>query len=253
MSDKDEHKHDDADLAAYLDGSDGVSDAYRSLEQAQPPAQLDARILAAARGEGSSGERKSAGNLAVARLRGRLSLAASLVLGVIIGSQFPADLRLHQEAVTSREKAASQEDVAVALPDAPEVRSGLEAVSEFFSVAEDVATAVPSNPAARRSTQMQPETAGLSATDEIVVTGARLQRAEAPVIASLAAVDSMDYRQSVVLWLREIARLQEQLSENESAVLQQQLEQEMLQFRQRYPTLALERELENLRRTGSGN
>jgi hypothetical protein len=46
------HPHSDTDgaLKSYLDGSDGLSAAYQQLDQEQPPATLDARILAAARG-----------------------------------------------------------------------------------------------------------------------------------------------------------------------------------------------------------
>lgn len=251
MSDKDEHKHEDADLAAYLDGSDGVSDAYRSLALAEPPAQLDARILAAARGDKTLGERKSARDFAVARLRGRLSLAASLVLGVIIGLQLPADLRLQQESARSVGKVASQDAGSSAFVDAPREDADLVAVTESVAVAEEVANAASSSPASTRSSQGR--SAGLSAADEVVVTGARLQRAEPPAAAPVAFAAEPDYRQSIVLWLREIAHLQEQLGDSDSAVLQQQVDEERALFQQRYPGIGLEIELENLRNTTPGN
>lgn len=246
MSDKDDHKHDDADLASFLDGSDGVSDAYRNLEQVQPPAHLDARILAAARGAAVVGEQKSPDDFAVAKLRGRLSLAASLVLGVIIGSQFPADLRLQQEAASSMEKAASQDEASQASAGTPSRQVDAEAVAESFAVAEDIANAAPPGPGAPRSIQAQGQTAGLAAAEEVLVSGARLQRSALPAAAPAAAAAEPVYRQSVVAWLQEISRLQEQMGDSDSPVLQQQINGERALFQQRYPGIDLDLELENL-------
>lgn len=216
MSDNDS-KH-DSELASYLDGSDGVSRAYGSLGQAEPPAALDARILAAARAA-NTGVAKAAEPVSrniAPRWRGGVALAASLVLGVMIGTQVP------RSAVVPE----ATSDVAMEKVAAPQ---GIQAQRAVADRAEEVQVGA--------------------------VTGARIeQRAfvAAPVAAPPpAAVAEPDYRSGVLVWLQEITRLQARIEAGEAG--QAQLDDERERFTARYPDIDLTLELESLAQVSSGD
>lgn len=212
MSDNDS-KH-DSELASYLDGSDGVSRAYRSLGQAEPPAALDARILAAARAA-NTGVAKAAEPVSrnvAPRWRGGVALAASLVLGVMIGTQVP------RSAVVPE----ATSDVAMEKVAAPQ---GIQAQRAVADRAEEVQVGA--------------------------VTGARIEQRAFVAAPPPAAVAEPDYRSGVLVWLQEITRLQARVEAGEAG--QAQLDDERERFTARYPDIDLALELESLAQVSSGN
>lgn len=234
MSDNDS-KH-DSELASYLDGSDGVSRAYDSLGQAEPPAALDARILAAARAA-NAGVAKAAEPVSrkvAPRWRGGFALAASLVLGVMIGTQVP------RSAVVP----ASSSDVAMEKVAAPQSVVPVAEDAQFAgAVAPEAAPA--SAPALQATQGVRAQRAVADRAEEAsaaVVTGARTEQRAAAAAPPPAA--EPEYRRGVLLWLQEIARLQEQVEAGDA--VQARLDDERTRFTARYPDIDLALELENL-------
>lgn len=269
MSDKDEHKSDDAVLTSYLEGSDGLSDAYRTLSREQPPAHLDARILAAAQGAEVENARRvsTPGGFNSSSLRGLVSLAASLGLGIMIGAVFLGDPELQPEAASSLEKAVSQGGFPPPTEAAPRQEADRARAAESFAVSERVAPepqvqatqvrlaaeATPVNQTAPRGSVNQQRNAAPGGFEEIVVTGSRLQQSAGAAAAPAADDAGPDYRQSVVSWLVEIYRLEEQLRGIESIVLQQQLDEEVALFEERYPGINLVDEIGRIRTMDTGD
>lgn len=72
-----ERKHNDQPLDDYLNGKSPISDHYRQLDGSQPGADIDARILQAARREAHARQTRR-------HWRVPLAIAATLVLGISI-------------------------------------------------------------------------------------------------------------------------------------------------------------------------
>jgi hypothetical protein len=83
---KDDH-HSDQDLKAYLDGSDGVSAAYRKTARDEPSAALDRAILDAAREEVVAKE-PAIGGREIPHMYGTAALAASVMVGILATSLY---------------------------------------------------------------------------------------------------------------------------------------------------------------------
>lgn len=241
MSDN-EHKSPDSELASYLDGSDGVSRAYARLDQPEPPAALDARILAAARAGNPDmvNAARPASRATAPRWRGATALAASLVVGVVIGTQVP------RSAVVP----LSSSDVAMEKASLPQATAPMAEVAEFAVAAEAAAPApapalpVPQGIQAQRAVADRAAEAPAGA-----VTGARIQQRAFAAAPPPAA--EPEYRRGVLLWLQEIARLQAQVEAGEP--VQARLDDERTRFTARYPDIDLALELENLAQVSGGN
>ncbi len=137
---KSDDKHNDRDLKAYLDGSDGVSAAYRKAARDEPPAALDRAILDAAREEVVAKE-PAIGGREIPHMYGTAALAASVMVGILATSLYfnPQEIAVPvsapaagqrvvldevRSAATEREEAEnlaafSQASVELRIPDPP--------------------------------------------------------------------------------------------------------------------------------------
>jgi len=217
---------DDKDLEAYLNGSDGVSATYESLQvdktvqNEKPSAALDETILNAAR-ESVAGEplQKKAIPSQV------YSIAASVCVAVLVVSLFLNN----EDELTG----ADLEALSVPLSDAP-VLQRLEIMtvdndavddqdatntSAFFEQLEPMASRI-------EAEDLQHEAEAFSTANEISeqATARREERIAEPVAeaeAAAALVEQIlepDYRQNVDTWLLEIQRLSDIGNEDELAV-----------------------------------
>ncbi|MES2624964.1 MAG: hypothetical protein V4628_06785 [Pseudomonadota bacterium] len=98
MSNSDDKTPIDSELKAYLAGEDGVSATYRQASTEEPPVELDRVILAAAHAavQTSVGKKNTAQQIEKQKgapakenkLRQRLSIAASFMVGVLVTSMY---------------------------------------------------------------------------------------------------------------------------------------------------------------------
>lgn len=248
MSNKDDVTAGDKELQSFLDGKDGVAAAYHELAVEEPPRELDALILRAAH-QGSSKQ----------QAKGRpwqamLSLAASLVVGMMIGSVFLGNLNLQETTVSTAAFMASEVST-VNGPQATElaeIPANAKAVASADVAVSDVSSAlVIVNAAERQQTgRSAPATRPALAvaesfaprreeTEEIVVTGSRIAEREVVPVA---------YRSTVVEWLEEIAYLRLSITELQTELETENgnLNEEEQLFRQAYPQLDLDTELDAL-------
>jgi hypothetical protein len=272
MQMKDNGQDNDKALKAYLEGSDGVSAAYRQLGAEEPPAGLDAAIRRAAAqavamqpaAAGAPGKSPEPVNNRTSNMPGLLSLAASLVAGVLIGvvvmdqggTGFGSQpemksataeagavaVQLSDEATGPATAARSPEveqPLAVSLDNLVQVNGpqGAAPASESRELA-----ATPPRDVIRLQSARQAEPAVAAASDtvleEVILTGSRVRTPE----------EAIAYRSDQAEWLAAMAEMRQNLQDtrNREAGLAASLEEELQLFMQQYPDVDLDTALDAL-------
>lgn len=280
MNRQDDNPLDDADLAPYLEGRDGISDAYKASSTETPPAALDAAILQAARASLQRPVRAAR----TAGLRNYYSLAASLTLGIMLGAVMFRD---GSEAVVVSSSALREAPVPTSAAPAVSVSTSdgagasesgdaipTEAVPpapapgqpEVFRAADAVAAPQAEAPAVNNFTErtlpapQAPiatiEAQAPQAAPDTGATGTRQAQAARTNTAQLEEIQvtgsriRADYRDDQQRWLEEIVRLATELEQatGRTDELRSALEFERDEFRLAFPGVDLDQAEQNLRR-----
>jgi hypothetical protein len=246
--DKHDDKREDQQLAAWLDGRDGVSAAYRQTAREEPPPALDRKILQAAR---DAVQPQAPSHVA----RPVYALAASVMVAVVglslyIGSR--DDMALQQEKATEQRVTETFEQRQLT-PTAPTVSAGAAVApapppaavqrTEAFARSEEAPATVIDGPLLEQI-EAEAARAGAVATqrEQIVVTGSRIVRLNR---------DEPAYRASRDEWLAEmraiVAALERStsqgVSQRDTTELQRRLEDEIDHFLVAYPNTNINAEL----------
>lgn len=222
------NERDDIDkaLEAYLEGKDGVSATYRKLEDEEPSADLDARILQAARDELALGPQQSPQAPRKSIYSRPYAIAASVLLGILIGVM-----------IAPQPPMTTQGDETVALSDAPatfQAEADLAAPPEPLNEREQetLETAV-----AREAIQSEPAPAAEIAAEPEAESGRLGQIASTTanseeITVTASPSPNLNYRSAPETWLEEIRLLQQEVDAAEEA-----LEEELVLFREAYPDI----------------
>jgi hypothetical protein len=251
------HHDDNGTLKSYLEGSDGISNAYQQLAQETPPPELDARILAAAHG-GSSGTKPGVRKATVVHRTPNRALAASFMVCTLSAMFFfsqrdlnnPAYLASDEVGVTAFSSSAVtsvEAPLAAKAADVIEVRASLAQRSAPMAaeVADAPVTIVEvrgSLDSASRPVARAPERFSAQADEtrrEISVTGSRIS--VAPAAAPVA-----DFRASRATWLAHLRELQESIAAADDAArepLIEEFEAEKADFAKTHPSTNLAAQL----------
>lgn len=225
MNSNDDTRAGDKELRSYLDGSDGISAAYRQASREEPSEALDAAVLQRAHAaNGGTPAAAGAGRQGVGRaqLRGLGALAASMLLGVMLGSMFRGTAP-QPAAQSGADEAFVRRNVESALP-AETVEVDLrrdEPVEGRELMAREEASGDTAGALAPQRTVISDAELG-----EIIVTASRIRLPERGAPA---------YRGSQDEWFQEIIALSRALDETDA-----QLREEMRLFRARYPEVDLD-------------
>lgn len=158
-------ERDNDDLKRYLAGNDDIGGTYRSLGQEEPPAALDAKILAASRAA-VRGTRRP-------RYLAPLALAASVTLAVGLGWQALLAPQLQQQAISESDWAASE------LP-----RPAPPAPDSDLAMAEQAPTLADDGLAPRRQRREETYAAPAPASEAARAAGANQAKAPPAVFAA---------------------------------------------------------------------
>ncbi len=273
---KSDDKHSDKDLKAYLDGTDGVSAAYRKTARDEPSAALDRAILDAARREVVSKELEIGGRQ-MPHMYGTAALAASVMVGILATSLYFNP----QQVVVPVSVPASAESVVLDEPRAERLEQQRNAdqagvpdtrafqVRQIAPAAPAVGVAnAPAAPAPAVANDVRTDAfARLAEAPPVVIEGPLLERIEADAAqaqqsetAELEEVtvtasrvlrgDDRDYsyRDSREDWLEQIRTQVEELEAlgrltGNTVFQEQQLQEEMDLFMEEYPDADLDAEL----------
>jgi hypothetical protein len=178
MNRRDDKALDDAELTPYLEGRDGVSAAYRASSKEAPPAALDQAILQAAR----ASLRQPAAPAKTASLRNYYSLAASLVLGMMLGTWVLNDTQEAPEVLTTSERTPipvnDREEFTVVVEAPRETEAPVQAAPQSTAV-RPPAPAIPAEPPAAVIPAIpEPATAVADATEAAETARAAVQPQE---------------------------------------------------------------------------
>jgi len=247
MTDNDNHKLSDEQLADYLAGKDTVSGAHRELEDVSSPSHLDERILARAR-ESVAGQKPTRNDVFIRPYATAATVFLCLTISFLYlnNSDVPGTGALRSpEDTTARLVEGALEEQAPAAPGAESaarsrVASEADTQRAVASTSNIIATGADSNATANEATADQDasldqlldlvEERQLSQSEQQGITfAARLQVAE----------PELSYRENREDWLEEIARLRE-TGEIDSAA------EEAVLFLEAYPETDLEAALRAL-------
>lgn len=277
MNRQDDTSGTDAELSSYLEGKDGVSAAYRASSAEMPSAALDAAILQAAR---ASLRTTAAKPPKAPALRNYYSLAASLMLGMMLGAVLFRGDNEAPVAITASAPQGSDDfrkTVVLTEESAGEVvdSAATQAVPELPAAAQAEAFAAQEPPAPASDAVAPPAPAGnsefrertLPAPPPPIVTrnvggtsvapprtqaqaqAARVESTEEEITVTGSRIFRLSYRDNQEDWLREMLRMSEQLedAQEDMTTLRETLELERAEFSAEYPDVPLDQALRELR------
>ncbi len=234
---------DENDLRDYLQGKDGVSGSYASFSQEKPSAELDDKILQAARSalEDQGRTKKRIPYQAY-------SIAASICVSVLLislylnsGSQLSRDL-FEQSQIQIMDNPdvefLSADEVQIFIPEAAELEANaLESLNTQVESVRRVETQAASQEAIIvRQEAAEDVLATRFSEDDLAVTDTLASELSSATVEPLAA--QAGYRQNADTWLREIQRLQ--------ATEPAQAAEEIRLFTESYPDVNIEAALTDL-------
>ncbi|MAM70034.1 MAG: hypothetical protein CMP91_02655 [Gammaproteobacteria bacterium] len=223
---------DDKNLGKYLQGKDKVSSTYAQLHSEKPSAEIDDRILQAARKavEGQTQGKKTIPYQAY-------SIAASVCLMVLAAALF-LDNEVQLRPQTFETRAIPQSDMPLdenAAAEAETFQADAIQATQRLEEARGAAEALNAPAASRVATQTAPES-----VEEVVIAAEQgLITEDAIVTQTLeAAPVATAYRENMDSWLIEIQRLQ--------AIEPAQAAEEIRLFSEAYPDISVEDRLDEL-------